>query len=168
MNTHCLTHTTGPGWSASAAAITSALGLALLGCAADSTGGEPGTQPASVAASEGEVPPWSGHRIAFTRSRTGDDSVLWTARSDGSHQRKVFKGPVYFPAWVPNQSRLVFDFPDDEGGEQIATIRANGSHFRQLTDLPGISESPDYAPGGQRIIFGRFSPISRPSTRRCG
>ena len=84
--------------------------------------------------------------------------MLWTARPDGSHKRKVIKGPAYFPAWAPNHRRLIFDFPDDKGGEQIATVRANGSHFRQLTDLPGISESPDYAPGGRRIVFGRFSP----------
>lgn len=100
----------------------------------------------------------SAQRIAFTRSHTGDDSVLWTSRPDGAHQRRVIRGPVFFPAWSPDHKKLIFDFPDDQGNEQIATVRANGSHFRQLTDLPGISESPDYSPRGNRVIFGRFSP----------
>jgi TolB protein len=113
--------------------------------------------PSTAAASPG------GERldqqIAFGRFDPGIDGfALWTARANGSHERRLTSGQAYFPAWSPDRSHLLFDFPGAQG-EQIGQIGRDGSGFRQLTDLPGISESADYSPDGTRIIFGRFDPV---------
>ncbi|MBA2464153.1 MAG: PD40 domain-containing protein [Nocardioidaceae bacterium] len=101
--------------------------------------------------------------IAFSRYDPDIDGfALWTAKANGSRERRLTAGQAYFPAWSPDRSHLLFDFPDDSGDEQIGRIDADGSDFRQLTDLPGISEVADYSPDGSRIVFDRFVP--RPDT----
>ena len=98
-------------------------------------------------------------RIAFSRV---DDAIggfaLWTATPNGTDQQRLTPGAAYFPSWAPDRSHLLFDFPDDDGGEQIGRIDADGSNFQQLTDLPGVSEAADYSPSGGSIVFDRFVP----------
>ena len=98
-------------------------------------------------------------RIAFSRA---DDAIggfaLWTATPSGGDQQRLTPGAAYFPSWAPDRSHLLFDFPDENGGEQIGRIDADGSNFQQLTDLPGVSEAADYSPSGESIVFDRFVP----------
>ncbi len=145
-------------WTVPAFVVSVVLSLATVTTEVEASAAELTPTQLSLAATEGDGARPARLRIAYTRSRSGDDSALWTARPDGSHRRKVFEGPAYFPAWGPHHRRLIFDFPDGGGGQQVGIVQADGSHFRQLTDLPGISESPDFAPGGRRIVFARFSP----------
>lgn len=94
--------------------------------------------------------------VAFARFDRGIGGfALWTARSDGSGQRRLTAGQATFPSWSPDRSRLLFDFPDDEGNLQIASVRRDGTGLRALTDLPGISETAEYTPDGRHIVFGR-------------
>ena len=99
----------------------------------------------------------SEKRIAFTKTdaETGDSLGLWTADPNLKKQRLVWPGAASFPAWSPDRRRLLFDFTDDNGNQQLATIRPDGSGFRQLTRMPGISESADYSPNGRWIVFDR-------------
>jgi Tol biopolymer transport system component len=126
-----------------AAASAVVLVLAGLGATAAHSSSSPGGQP----------------RIAFSRF---DDAIggfaLWTATPAGRDQRRLTQGAAYFPSWAPHRARLLFDFPDENGDEQIGRIDADGSHFRQLTDLPGVSEAADYSPSGESIVFDRFAP----------
>ena len=98
-------------------------------------------------------------RIAFSRV---DDAIggfaLWTATPSGRDQQRLTPGAAYFPSWAPDRSHLLFDFPDENGDEQIGRIDADGSNFQQLTDLPGVSEAADYSPHGDSIVFDRFVP----------
>ena len=86
-------------------------------------------------------------RIAFSRA---DDAIggfaLWTATPSGGDQQRLTPGAAYFPSWAPDRSHLLFDFPDENGGEQIGRMGADGSNFQQLTHLPGVSEAADYSP----------------------
>jgi Tol biopolymer transport system component len=91
--------------------------------------------------------------IAFGRWNPGiGDFSLWTARSDGSHQRQLTFLPSFFADWKPNGSGLTFDYLDDLG-EHVATIAPDGTGFRQLTFGRGIQEVPRYAPDGKHIVF---------------
>jgi len=132
-----------------------AIAIALLGLltASPATAGPPGTSSGEDAGKQ------AGERIAFSRFDPAIDAfALWTARANGSGEKRLTDGQACFPAWSPDRSHLLFDFPDDQGNQHIARIDADGSHFRQLTAFPGISETAEYSPDGSRIIFGRYVP----------
>jgi Tol biopolymer transport system component len=93
--------------------------------------------------------------IAFGRWNPSiGDFSLWTARSNGSHQRQLTSMPSFFSDWMPDGSGLAFDYFDDIG-EHVATIRPDGTGFRQLTFSVGIQKVPRYAPDGRHIVFIR-------------
>ena len=57
-------------------------------------------------------------------------------------------------ATVPGQNgRIAFASDFGLGGE-IFTIKPNGTDFRQLTELDGNAEHPDWSSDGARIVFG--------------
>jgi len=91
--------------------------------------------------------------IAFGRfdPALGDFS-LWTADSDGTHQRPLTTVPSFMPNWAPDGARVAFDFPDDTG-EHIATIRYDGTGQRQLTFGPGIQGDARYSHDGRLLAF---------------
>ena len=98
-------------------------------------------------------------RIAFTRWDADPNRPnLWTGNADGTNLRAVGDQVAWFPDWSPDRTTIVFDFTDDNGDEQIATIRPDGTQFEQLTDGPGYSEAADYSPDGTTIVFDR-SPV---------
>jgi Tol biopolymer transport system component len=98
-------------------------------------------------------------RIAFGRFDPGiGDLTLWTVRPDGTGERRVTKGPALVSDWSPDRSRLLYDFPDRHGNQQVAVIGAHGRWSKQLTRRPGISECAEFTPDGRRIVFNR-SPL---------
>jgi Tol biopolymer transport system component len=98
-------------------------------------------------------------RIAFSRFDGAiSGPALWTATPGGRDQRRLTPDPASFPSWAPDRSHLLFDFPDENGDEQVGRIDADGSNFRQLTDLSGASEAADYSPNSESIVFDRFVP----------
>lgn len=114
-------------------------------------GGLLGLAPAATAAPCGHVV--VNGPIAFGRfdPQLGDFS-LWTARADGSHQRRLTTVPSFMSDWRPDGTSLAVDFVDDTG-VHIATIQPNGTGWRQLTREPGIQEIPRYSPDGRRIVY---------------
>jgi len=100
-----------------------------------------------------------GNLIAFSRVDTATESAaLFRARPDGSHRRRLTPGPAFFPSWSPDRTHLAFDFTDEDGNQQIGMVHRSGSHFRQLTDLVGISEVARFSPDGTTLVFDR-SPV---------
>ena len=97
--------------------------------------------------------------IAFGRfdPNLGDFS-LWTARANGTHQRRLTTVPSFFSSWAPDGASLIFDYLDGND-EHIASINRDGSHRTQLTFGSVIQEDPSYSPNGRQIVFDA-SPLS--------
>jgi TolB protein len=87
------------------------------------------------------IPAWSpnGRWIAFTRSPMEDPAgvqQLWLVRPDGSDLRQVTQlaGGAHSATWSPNGRRLAFNTATQRSRRAVATIRADGSGFRILTE----------------------------------
>jgi TolB protein len=62
------------------------------------------------------------------------------------------KGPSYLHGWSPDGGRLAYCA--ERGGQyDIYTIAIEGGPERQLTNLPGLDDGPEYSPDGQYIWF---------------
>ncbi|MCB9465911.1 MAG: PD40 domain-containing protein [Candidatus Eisenbacteria bacterium] len=59
-----------------------------------------------------------------------------------------------WPKWSPDGSHLVLVADWAEmGHEQVYLLSADGSEVEQVTDLPGRSAGPAFAPDGERVAF---------------
>ena len=129
--------------------------VALSACTSstESRTEEPTTSSAAPAGSD--LPEAAGEdRIAFTRWSTDNTHpLLWTANIDGSDPAPVGDQAAWFPDWSLNRRLLLFDFTDENGDEQIATIRPDGSDLTFLTEGVGYNEAADYSPDGGTIIY---------------
>jgi Tol biopolymer transport system component len=128
----------------------------LSGCSSTSSSEseEPTTPPQEATT---DTPAAAGpDRIAFVRFRVDVPDVpkLWTANSDGSDPAAVGGQAAWFPDWSPDRTQLIFGFTDQNGDDQIATIRPDGRDLTLLTDGAGYNEAPDYSPDGQSVIYG--------------
>lgn len=112
-----------------------------------------------LGAAPSQAHPSKQDRIAFSRYDPDlGGFALWTVKPNGTGERRITPGQAYFPDWSRDRSRLLFDFPDDAGDEQIGVIGADGRGFKQLTQMPGISEGAEYTPDGRQVVFNR-SPL---------
>ncbi len=76
-------------------------------------------------------------RIAYFRLDADiDDYRLYTANPDGTKVRLVTNDIVTanFAHWSPDGKRIVYDFIDDTGNQQLASIKADGTDRKVLTN----------------------------------
>jgi Tol biopolymer transport system component len=69
-------------------------------------------------------------------------------------------------ATAPGPSGLIAFRADVGNGDQIYTIRADGTGQRLLTSLPGNAEQPHWSPESNRIVF-EFDPADPTATDFC-
>jgi Tol biopolymer transport system component len=121
---------------------------------------------------EGTLSP-DGRTIVFTSLRNGDLDI-YTMRTDGTHLKRLTHtlgydgGPFYSPdgkwivyrAYHPATARDSADYRSLLNQHlvrpmkmDIWVMRADGTHHRQITNLPGASFAPYFTPDGKRIIF---------------
>jgi len=157
-------------WAAVAALAVSLAGSVPMGGVAASADVPPASS-SSTPLSDGEHGGAGLDRIAFTRfSDDPSQPHLWTGNIDGTDLQPVGEQVGWFPDWSPDRMTLVFDFTDDNGDEQIATIRPDGTGFVQLTDQPGYSEAADTRRTARpSSSTGRQCTRTKPgSAPRCG
>jgi WD40-like Beta Propeller Repeat len=75
---------------------------------------------------------------------------LATMAPGGGHLRRLRVG--FSPRWSPDGRRIVFSRPLSRGRRAIATMRADGSYVRTLTDGPWDG-SPVWSPDGKYIAY---------------
>jgi Tol biopolymer transport system component len=107
-------------------------------------------------------PAWSpdGKWIAFQSDRSGNNSI-WVIQPDGTQLRQVTAVPGIseYPTWSPDSTRIAFHctfgrlLPQGVGDFEICVVNADGTGLTQLTDAPGESKLPAWAPDGTKIAF---------------
>jgi Tol biopolymer transport system component len=119
-------------------------------------------------------PSWrpDGRKLAFISNRVtptnpgpDPDFEIFVMNADGSGVRQLTVNNVVdeAPNWSPDGRRLVFHRNLDpkvpqadygHGNYEVFTMQADGTHQRDLTNLPGSQELfPDWSPDGRRIAF---------------
>jgi Tol biopolymer transport system component len=104
--------------------------------------------------------PGKNGRISFARFDPNiGDFDLYTSNPDGSDVRQLTFVPSLFSDWRADGKRIVFDFIDSDGNEQVATINPDGSDLQQITFGAGVHEATSWSPTGMQIGF-IYSPLS--------
>lgn len=102
-------------------------------------------------------PSWShdGTKILYRLN----DSTIAVMNADGSGQHPVITttGPLYYPAWNADDSRIVFVADEDistQNDNTIAVVNTDGSGLATVVSTKGNYLSPSFNPDGSKIAFG--------------
>ena len=139
-------------------------------------------------------PDWSpdGSQIVFERQYTNKPYEIFSVKPDGSGLRRIDPGcppgipqdqicEEFGPAWSPDGRRIAFGhaygkLKNINGVEwievgAISVMDADGSNFRQLTQLQRPTSSEDFqpvwSPDGKRIAFQRENSTAAPRGKRA-
>ncbi|MEO6222587.1 MAG: hypothetical protein ABIP90_05005 [Vicinamibacterales bacterium] len=115
-----------------------------------------GTDPRRLTANPADdgAPTWSptGTQIAFTSDRSGSNQI-YIMSAEGGPAEKLTSEPmgVDRPTW--SRHNVIAYTVKTVDGTEIRTIDVASRRVAQLTDGPGTSESPTFAPNGRHIAF---------------
>jgi Tol biopolymer transport system component len=111
--------------------------------------------PGGVAAGAYDWSP-DGRRIVVSVGLRSGATAMYTMALDGSHRHRLREG--IDPVWSPDGKHIAFIEPIGQYSQQgyLAVVRPNGRGYRQLSaDLESHDSSPNFSPGGTKIIFER-------------
>jgi Tol biopolymer transport system component len=123
----------------------------------DFWGAPPGTG-LSVLRVDGVFPAFSpdGKRLVLNGNGFSGLDVMNTS---GSERRTVYSGTseMFAPSWSPEGDRIAFTqgatFAGSEARVDIATIRPDGSGYRELTSDSSNNSFPSFSPDGKELVF---------------
>ena len=106
----------------------------------------------------------AGAKIVFRAIFDGINGI-YVMNDDGSNITLITDTPIPIaPRWSPDGKQIVFQKRDplDSQRGQLAMINADGTHLRQLTELPhaGRDTNPAFSPDGTSILFRRYEIIN--------
>jgi eukaryotic-like serine/threonine-protein kinase len=97
-----------------------------------------------------------GRRVAFSSSRNGESTEIWTANADGSNPSqltdKVGRGQGS-PRWSADGRWIAFDSQGESGQFDIFAIDSSGGRPRQITSEPSNEHHPSWSRDGRWIYF---------------
>lgn len=85
----------------------------------------------------------------------GDGSGIFTFSSDGKRLRRLTHRLSRQPVWSPDATKVMYATGYDNR-QEIWTVRADGTHRRQVTHNDELDEWPSWAPGGHRFVVERY------------
>lgn len=101
---------------------------------------------------------WSpnGEYVAFVSHLAESQHKIYITDAEGSYLRTLYYSEHAgliddYLAWSPDNSQLLF-IKAGSGGQQIYSIKLDGSEVKQLTN-EGYNYVPDWSPKGDRITF---------------
>ena len=102
-------------------------------------------------------PSWShdGSKILYRLN----DNTIAVIGADGSGQHPVITttGPLYYPAWSADDSKIVFVADEDiatQHDNTIAIVNSDGSNLTTIVSEKGDYLSPSFNPEGTKVAFG--------------
>lgn len=97
---------------------------------------------------------WSpdGDKIAFVSESDGNPNIF-TVRIDNGDVSQVTEEGAIDPSWAPDGSRIAFSSGRTGLGNDIYTIKPNGSQLRRLTTGPIDYYDPAWSPDAAQIAF---------------
>jgi TolB protein len=95
----------------------------------------------------------TGRKIVYQVGSAG----IFTIRIDGTHTHPLTNGGTDFaPTFSPDGRRIVFVRYAGMTDPEIVTMRADGTHQRQLTHNDDSDTNPDYSPNGEKIVWSGY------------
>jgi Tol biopolymer transport system component len=101
---------------------------------------------------------WSpdGARIAVSTLQTHEDGtetggIFLVPPAGGQPTPVTTVAKSAYPDWSPDGSRIAFSRP--AGGEQVFTVRLDGSELTQLTSVGTYARDPVFSPDGGTIVI---------------
>lgn len=101
-------------------------------------------------------PAWSpdGSQIAFiAENGKGVVGGLYVMRADGTGQRLVVPGNIFYPGWTPNGSGITFEQEGNHGADDLATVDLATGDVTRTVDLTGAQSNPSWSPDGSTLAF---------------
>lgn len=101
-------------------------------------------------------PSWSstGRELVFTSDRGGAPQ-LYLMGADGSNVRRLtFEGDYNAaPAWSPRGNWIAYVCRTQKKEYKLCLITPDGQKRVQVTNGPGIDDSPSWSPDGRHLVF---------------
>jgi len=97
-----------------------------------------------------------GSRVAFTSTRNGETTEIYTANADGTNLVQVTHGPGRNQGsarWSPDGQWLAFDSQDVTGQLDIYVIASGGGQPRRITSESSHQAQPTWSRDGTWIYF---------------
>jgi Tol biopolymer transport system component len=118
--------------------------------------------------------PGENGRIVFDTA-DGPAPQIYTVNPDGSDVQQlthIRHGAAFMPRWSADGRRIAY-VSDASGNDELWTMRADGTHKRQITDEPGVGHYwPTWTPTGwivfSRCDFTAFGTCTIDAVRRDG
>jgi Tol biopolymer transport system component len=96
---------------------------------------------------------FDGKTLIISDGHEGKGSVIYTLPLTGGEPKKITdKAPSYWHGVSPDGKTLAY-CAERNGEYDVYTIGIDGGQERQLTNMPGLDDGPEYSPDGKYIYF---------------